>query len=173
MPISSLEAILNGEVASAQFEALPEGDYNAVLGEVTVAEGKKSKIAYLKVKATVFDGEFEKRNTWGNSSFSPNALPYPGAIRNLSQAVGVENDAFPEGTQAEDLPALLAELVQGSLVTISVKQEQAQDAGGKLKYLPTGEPQMRDNIKAYAPPSDEFIEAFEKAVSEVDDDLPF
>lgn len=171
--IPSLNDILSGEVASASFDPLPEADYNAVLGEVTVDAGKKSKVPYLKVKATVFDGEFEKRNTWGNSSFSPNALPYPGAIRNLAQAVGVDTSTFPEGTTEEDIPALMAEIVQGSLVTISVKQEQAQDGAGKLKYLPSGEPQMRDSIKAYAPASDEFKAAFEKAISEVDDDLPF
>ena len=171
--IPSLDDILSGDVASTSFPVLPEDDYNAVLGEVTVGLGKKSKIPYLKVKATVFDGEYEKSNTWGNSSFSPKALPYPGAIRNLAQAVGVDTSTFPEGTTEEDIPALMAEIVQGSLVTISVKQEQAQDASGKLKYLPTGEPQMRDSIKAYAPASEEFEAAFEKAVSEVDDDLPF
>jgi len=171
--IPSLDDILSGDVASASFPVLPEDDYNAVLGEVAVKVGAKSGVPYLNVKATVFDGEYEKSNTWGISSFSPNALPYPGAIRNLAQAVGVDTTTFPEGTTEEDIPALMAEIIQGSLVTITTKQEQKQDASGKLKYNASGEPEMRDGIKAYAPPSDEFIAAFEKVVSEVDDDLPF
>jgi len=171
--IPTLDDILSGDVAAVEYEALPEDDYNVVISSAEVRFGKKSKEPYLAIKATVFDGEYEKRVTWGNSSFSKNALPYPGAIRNLAQAVGMDSTTLPEGTQKEDIPPLMAEIVQGSLVTITVTQEQAQDGAGKLKYLKTGEPHMRDGIKAYAPPSDEFVAAFEAEVSEVDTDLPF
>lgn len=173
MEIPALDDILNGDVASAVFEAIPPNDYNAVIVEATVGFGKKSGEPYIKVKASVFDGEYAERKTWGYSSFSKNALPYPGAIRNLAQAVGIDTSTFPEGTKASDIPALMAEQVQGSLVTVTVINEQAEDASGKLKYLPTGEPQMRDSIRAYAPPSEEFEAAFAKAISEVDEDLPF
>lgn len=172
MSIPSIDDILGGEVSS-DFEALPEDIYNVVLTTVKLDKGAKSGIPYLKIMATIFDGEYARRVTWGNSSFSDKALPYPGAARNLAQALGVTKDTFPEGTTKDDLPALLAEVAQGALVTVETKLERAQDASGKVKQNADGTPKMRDSIKAYAPPSDEFVAAFEAAVSGEDEDLPF
>lgn len=77
------------EVEVGQFDALPEGPYNARLVEVKT-DGEGPSGPYWLWRFEVVDGEFEGRNLWANTSLSDKAV---WKVREMFDAFGYTTDS--------------------------------------------------------------------------------
>lgn len=171
LEIPTIEDILGGEV-SAGFDPLPIDTYNAVITDVEIKDGKTSKIPYFNVTATIFEGEFKGKKSWGISSFSPKAVSMPGGVTQLLQSAGVSIGDVPKGMDQGETRAWLAIQLKSTPIEITTGLDQAVKNGVNQEN-PDGTPKMRDFVDTYAPASEEFLAGFQNEVDGVDDDVPF
>ena len=168
MSIPSLDALLTMEVMEGFTNTpVPEGDYNAVITGVKVAQGAKGP--YLAVETTIFDGPEARRKVWRNVSFSEKAVNMPGGLANLVQAT---NPPVDKSVSGNALPAAIAAALPSTPVTITVEHEQVVRAGTPA-VNPDGTPEMRGTVSNFGPASEDFLASFEAEVTGADDDLPF
>lgn len=168
MNIPSLDDLLNLEVSdSFDKTPVPEGTYNAVITGCEVRKGAKGP--YLSIEVTIHDEDFKGRKVWRNSSFSEKAVGMPGGIANLLQAT---RPRIAKDTPANALPAAIADAVVASPVTIEVEHEQVK-RNGVPATLSDGTPEMRAQVRHFAPATDEFSASIEAEAAGLDDDLPF
>jgi hypothetical protein len=166
--LPTLDELMAMDVAEWSGELVPFGLYNGVITNVEVRDGQKGP--YLNLEVTLHDDEYAGRKVWRNSSFSEKALAAPAGIAELVQATKPDIAA---GTSPEDIPGAIAQAILGSAVGIEVDHEQRWKSGAPMVDASTGEPVMRETIKAFFQPTDEFVESVEKQSAGMDDDLPF
>ncbi len=168
MPIPSINDLLNTEVTEAYDKTpIPVGVYDAVLTAVEVRQGPKGP--YLNIEATLVGGDHDNRKVWGISSFSEKAIGMPGGVANLLQVVNPDID---RGIPSNEVPAAMAKGIGHAPVSLEIEHEQIERNGSK-QFYEDGTPEMKDRIRQYFEPSEEFIETVAVLAAGGDDDLPF
>ena len=165
--IPSIEDLLNTEVAEFDNDIIPEDDYNAVITGCEVRTGPKGP--YLSIETTIFDGAHQRRKVWRNSSFSEKAVGMPGGIAELLQTTTPDIDS---STPANEVPAAIAKAVVSTPVVITVEHDQVK-RNGVPQVKADGQPELRAQIRSFAPAGDDLVSGFTAAATGVDDDLPF
>ena len=88
----------------AEFGALPDGEYTAMITGIEQRDTKAGDGSYLNVELTVLDGEFAQRKVWDVINlWNPNAKAVEIArrtMRSIADAVGV-------GPRVDDTDALM------------------------------------------------------------------
>lgn len=155
------------------YELVPVGLYLGVITNVEVRDGKKGP--YLNLEVTIHqdsDGseEHQGQRAWRVASFSEKALAMPGGVAELVQ---VTKPDIPEGTDPDDLPNVLATLVQGEPVGFEIEHTQRFKNGKPQFDLTTGEPVLKEDVAYFFVPPTEFADNLELEAQGHDSELPF
>lgn len=120
------------------FEALPEGQYDAVIESVELRTGKTTGNPYLNFTLTVTEGEYEGRKLWMTAGLTEKSL---WKLKDMFAIFGIEQQAL-ELDIDEDTKMLVEPDLSGLPIAITVVQEEYD-----------GKPQTRvdDIVKCYQP----------------------
>lgn len=171
MPIPTIDELMTMEVGS--YELVPTGHYLGVITNVEVREGRKGP--YLNLEVTIHedaDGDttHQGKRAWRVASFSEKALAMPGGVAELVQ---VTQPDIPSGTDPDDLPNVLATLVQGEPVGFEIEHNQRYKNGKPQVDPTTGEPVLKEDVAYFFSAPDSFTDNLELEAQGVDSDLPF
>lgn len=171
MPIPTIDELMGMEIGS--YELVPTGLYLGVITNVEVREGKKGP--YLNIEVTVHqdtDGntEFQGQRAWRVASFSEKALAMPGGVAEIVQVLKPD---IPTGTSPDDLPNVLATLIQSEPVGFELEHNQRYKNGKPQVDATTGEPVLKEDVAYFFEAPAEFRNDLDAEAQGTDSDLPF
>lgn len=152
------------------FDALPEGVYEAVIEKIEYREPKEAgKAPYLNVEYTVQDEEYQGRKVWEVLSWSPKALF---RMRDFFRAAGFEDDEYDLEID-EESNLLLEPDLTGESVELTIENEiynkKEVNRVVAIEFLSTPEAPA-EPVKAKAPKATKATKA--TAVEDEDDAAP-
>lgn len=120
-----------GEVEASKFEALPQGDYNAVIASLEYGRSQSANKPMWTAQLEVTDGEYTGRKVYTHLSFSPAAMPITKAA--LATFAPEYNDVAFKPKEVADNGDLLGKNVR---VRLTIKTYEGRKSNQVKRWLP-------------------------------------